>query len=585
MASCSDATFGFIFLGQEFGGAMRVVMEYLRAAWLSHLSSLAGLAAAGLVAAGYVALAVYGGWINYSIVPYLDTYDVLPIIFGGASSLAGWFALHNEHRILATKALLWVDYVLFQGAGVFLIVMNFVLMAFIAGGFFFFLRKAGGWGRANLPLYILLSVLPAFSFIQKENIVWEFQSQFFLVSLLPMASCALLLSFLERREVRANRVFGYLLSSALLAVLSVLNMGNGILFFGVYIVVLWAFRIIGGLGLAGCCLAALVYQLHSGTGSTNVHAMLEAFSAKTAKFLFYVPSALGNFSEKTLGQTGATIMGTCLLACCIYLVFAAARAIAKNRRRKNVTVLAAALAAYVCLSVLAATVARIDLADPFVSRYSTLSLMVFVMCLVGVLSCLESDRARRTLLAGAALVSLGLLGPWQLTVLQDMRPMDRLVAGLCYAYGIDDAEMRGIPHFNASKLEVAVALMKREKTGFVAAHPYALAEISTEAWTVPPGFVQIAGRIDAVKPVGSQGRYAFVTGWALEYKRKRVPPYVYIADGEKRVVGFAVVGAWRQELASPLGREAELSGLAGYVQRTALTKTDNLQFYCPAAGL
>ena len=247
--------------------------------------------------------------------------------------------------------------------------------------------------------------------------------------------------------------------------------------------------------------------------------------------------------------------------------------------------LAAALAAYVCLSVLAAAAARIDLADPFVSRYSTLSLMVFVMCLVGVLSCLESDRARRTLLVGAVLVSLGLLGPWQLTVLQDMRPMDRLVAGLGYAYGIEDAEKRGILHFDASKPEVAVALMKREKTGFVVAHPYALAELPPEVWTVPPGFVQVAGRIDAVKSVGSQGTYAAVTGWALEYKRKKVPPYVYIADGEKRVVGFAVVGAWRQELVSPLGREAELSGLMGYVRRSALARTDDLQFYCPAAGL
>jgi hypothetical protein len=79
----------------------------------------------------YIGLAVFGGIQHYSPVPHWDMWDGYLAFY--AKALSGdwsvWWAQHNEHRILIARLFFWMDLAWFHGTGLFLIIINYVLVA------------------------------------------------------------------------------------------------------------------------------------------------------------------------------------------------------------------------------------------------------------------------------------------------------------------------------------------------------------------------------------------------------------------------------------------------------------------------
>ncbi|MFM8316388.1 MAG: hypothetical protein ACKOA8_19080 [Deltaproteobacteria bacterium] len=176
-----------------------------------------------------ILLVLCGGARFYSDIPYMDMWDGTIDFFMRARSgrWYPWWEQHNEHRILLSRLLFWVDLQWLGGRSVFLVFMNY---------FFAFSIPAVFWGilkerkqEAKLPIddstTILGLLLTSWLLLwcQKENLVWAFQSQFFLSQLLPLAA----LWSAHKAFTRANSTF-YFVFACLLGVASTWTMANGI---------------------------------------------------------------------------------------------------------------------------------------------------------------------------------------------------------------------------------------------------------------------------------------------------------------------------------------------------------------------
>jgi hypothetical protein len=97
--------------------------------------------------------------------------------------------------------------------------------------------------------------------------------------------------------------------------------------------------------------------------------------------------------------------------------------------------------------------------------------------------------------------------------------------------------------------------------------------------TSATGFHACPGDVNAITPAPDDTRFMRISGWAFDESsgRKRVPKFVYIADGET-IVGVAGTGQPRRDVAlqyrSP---RVYLSGFDGYVRADA---GQNLRIVC-----
>ena len=159
-----------------------------------------------------------------SIIPHWDSWDGQKLFIYsllGSESIGEAFgylmAQHNEHRIVLTKLLFIVDEVFFEGKSYFLLFLNAVFPAIMAGVLVAFSRD-----RKYVYLPLILGFL--FLFDQNRNLTWAFQSQFFLAQYVPLIGYLLLSRFGDDASPK------FVLTLLGFAFLSMFTMANGMLF-------------------------------------------------------------------------------------------------------------------------------------------------------------------------------------------------------------------------------------------------------------------------------------------------------------------------------------------------------------------
>jgi len=176
-----------------------------------------------------IALAVAGGVLNYSPVPFWDMWNgTLQFVmnFNDGDRWSLW-SQHNEHRIVLARLLFLLDENIFGGTGVFLIVMNYVLVLIAASiywGVLVILNRQHVSGPVIAMAALFLTAI-LFLWTQENNLTWGFQSQFFLAQLLPL-SALLLLSL---SSLNPNQSTLWFCIACILGTLSVGTMANGLL--------------------------------------------------------------------------------------------------------------------------------------------------------------------------------------------------------------------------------------------------------------------------------------------------------------------------------------------------------------------
>jgi hypothetical protein len=534
------------------------------------------------ISALFIGITAYGAWTGYLSVPYLDTYNVLASTLK-KPLLSNLFTLHNEHRIVLTKILLWIDYSILNGLHIFLITINFALMACIAWSYLWFFNKTIEIKKETRPYCLLLSVFSAFSFVQKENITWEFQSQFFLVILLPMLSCLCLCIYIDAKDTAKKPWLRLqLFLSWFFLILNVLNMGNGIIFFALYSILLYIYKITNRFFTITLFACTAIYQIIFSATLAQKHSFFDVVTQKTTKFLLYIPAYLGSVSYTVGGYIVSIFFGSILLGCFVFFSYRAFKSMPDYLKNKPVVFIHITLVAYIILTASATALGRIELSNPFVSRYTTPSIMAFLFCILGLLSVTKTKKSLKRVLIIATLTSIGLFIPPQIQTSNEMIPTGKMLSGLSYAYNINDTEAQKIVHFDNRIPKEVLQLMKKKNIGYVTIHPYFFSTKSQDKWLIPEGFKAIYGKIDSVETIVSEDTFTHVRGWAFDSKTKAIPPYIYITDSRDHVVGFALLGSWRQELGNVFGREVELAGFEGYLLRSAETSLDDLRYYSSA---
>lgn len=162
-------------------------------------------------------LALIGVYINYSQIPVADSWSNYELITNiSEGHFSSFISLHNEHRILPSKILFWLDMVLFEGAEVFLLIIH-ILFILILFKLFSTLSLENNLNKKEQILFTLFILSMLFFWSQKANLTWAFQSPFYLVQIFS------LLTFYVIHK-KCSFIFVIIFS-----IFSVLSMGNGLL--------------------------------------------------------------------------------------------------------------------------------------------------------------------------------------------------------------------------------------------------------------------------------------------------------------------------------------------------------------------
>jgi len=179
---------------------------------------------AAFAALFFITATVYGAWLNYSPVPFSDSWEgIVAFYLRSLQDSSVWWHQHYDHRIFFSKILFWLDMRYFGGHSLLLIPLSLLLMLTIGWTFYrFAVHLLVSRGTEVRVLVLACLTMLSLSWIQRQNITWEFQSQFYLVYLLP------LLSFFALARSTVNGSMGWALASITLGVCAAFSMANGI---------------------------------------------------------------------------------------------------------------------------------------------------------------------------------------------------------------------------------------------------------------------------------------------------------------------------------------------------------------------
>lgn len=484
----------------------------------------------------YVACAVIGGVLFFSPVPRYDTWANIKLLDIDTvyDFVRALFSFHNEHRIFYTRLLFLADTHLFGGSLHFLIVVNYLLV--LAALFLFVhIYTRIGIKRSFIP-FVLVSVL--FFWGQHENMTWEFQSQFFLTSLMPLAAYY---CFSRAASGGGDEARYFFLSVALgvlstltmvsgLAVLPMLTMGAAVLRMPVKRV-----AVLAALSIAVCAAFFLL-------GPSSWQGSGTALKDNPKALIHYTLVYLGNpFS--VLG--GATLRGVSIAAAAgaVFMVLTVFACIVALKKRSENTI-------YVCLALFILHVAGIafvtgygrvalGVEQAFSSRYVTPSVMAWSALMLIYLPYYGNKKWSWIPFAVLILAFL----PYQTTALRKDSHRQAMfeLSELSLMLGIRDIRQLETGVFPDGRVFEWSGAAKKHSWGFYNSDRMkALEKVFVSRPRVATSGVPGTGSFTAPEPVQNHPEYSFVTG-AMDISGTVRSKEIYLLDGENRVIGVGLL--------------------------------------------
>ena len=528
-----------------------------------------------VLATAFVALAITGTARMYTPVPFWDmwggTLGFYIAINDGASWL--WWAQHNEHRIVLSRLLFWLDYELFAGLGIFLLVMNHV---FAALAVLLFWRSSKNRlqdtdaGRTTLFFVTCFLTAWLYQWIQHENLAWAFQSQFFLAQLLPL--CAFYWLHKSAADMHPNTAF---VIACLFGIASVGTMANGVLalpLMALYALIsrmrIWRVLLLCGMSIAMLGLYFHDYQAPPYHGST-VDALLHQPLEVVQFVLLYLGTPFFNLFGRGTVATMIAMISTCIMAA-IALTYLY-RGI---RSPKNNTLILALVFGIIYLAGTALGTASgrvtFGVLQAISFRYTTPALMAWACVLVLLLPwlCRQVKHHPRLIIATATVVvGLMLNLQWRAAIPQHQLVFDREVAGLALTLGVEDeAQIQHVFEMSPGLLRT-VEVAETRQLGMFGIYPWRGLKGALGNTVTHPSLPRCAGHVDIVAPVNADQDYLAIQGWLYNAERQQVPALITVTDGAGVVRGFALTGQPRPDVADAVDDNAYLSGFRGYVSR------------------
>ncbi|WP_045761015.1 hypothetical protein [Xanthomonas albilineans] len=501
---------------------------------------------------------VIGVAIHFPSTLYMDEWDGMIGFWQKLQrgDMGAWWAQHNEHRIVFTRLLFWLDLHFFKGKGYVLIPANVLLHLTIAGVLIFgYIRFATQ--RHSLFVIIGVVLTGRFLWMQNDNLIWGFQSQFIAVYFFAIAS------FLAYSRSQPKGPLTPQLIGLMLAFASMLSMSNGLITFPILVLMsfmlklTWKHRCL----TIGCTLLAWGLYLYGYHTPPYHSSPIDGFLHQPIDVVHYALNFLGSPAAFLgAGNHAPLIAGTFLVSASMAMAICLLRRKELNRYRIY-------LGATFAFSVIAALLAgggryNFGLESSIASRYTTPALIAWVSAIL-----LFADICTKTgFWSLAAIFGFSVLpaGLWSQRIILTMppQPFYRDVAVLGVKMGMRDSSYIDWMYPRSGQYLVVSLMNYADKNRF---------SVYSQDWVRQIGTLKFArdrvdntvckGSLDDTKEV--DGGW-LLNGWALALA-DHTAKLVVLSDQDDATVGYGVLGEDRPDVAQSVAGASDKTGWRGYV--------------------
>ncbi|ALO47189.1 hypothetical protein [Pseudohongiella spirulinae] len=538
--------------------------------WLSH-NPLVSIAM--LFALSMLGMAAVGTVIGFSPVPYWDMWGATLGFYMAVAdgNHAVWWAQHNEHRIVLSRLLFWLDYAFFGGRSVFLLTANFVIVLTAVATFFVIARQYLHNRESDAPLYVATAFLSAwlFQWMQEENLAWAFQSQFFLAQLLPLIA----LYLLSRAANLSTSGIWHFAGACGAGALAMGTMANGII--TLPLMTLYAFitrmsakRILALAALSVVLLTAyfLDYQRPGDHGS-----VITTLVTQPVELAHYVLLYLGTpfyvlAGEGETGLWAARISTVVMTILTLRALWPAVRAPRDNLIRLALIFYIVYLTGTALGTGSGRLIFGINQAVTY--RYTTPALMAWAallwLYLPPLINRMKNNRILSLIIA-AALASVMLWHQTAALTPQHQRIFDRAVAMLALEMDVRDEPQINTIYVMDEGLINTVEVASAYDVGIFADYPWHNLREQIGRRTAVRTGSQCVGHLDQVSAIATEPRFVRIDGWLFSASHNQAPHLIRLVSATGTTAGFALTGQPRPDVRDAVTKEAYLAGLRGYL--------------------
>jgi hypothetical protein len=507
---------------------------------------------------------------NYSPVPHWDMWDGYIAFYQRVSDgdWRAWWVGHNEHRMVFSRIVFWLDIRFFHGLSLLLIPLNLLLMGLL------WAALALGAHRlfkdlpqeSMMPAMAALLAVVCFSWMQKDNITWGFQNAFFAAYLFPILAFQCL-----ALSVSGPKSKLWFVGAVAFGAVSVGTMANGV--FALPLMAAMAVMLRQSktriLILVVASIGELLMYNHALAPSS-----LTGVSADPGRIIMFLLVYLGSPLAVILNDTVIAMFGGLVFIACSILCFSRWL---QSRVTDPMFLAFVTFLAYIGCTALATAIGR---TDAVASRYMTPVLLGWAVLSVLLVFEFHAHPKFAGVASAAAVFIPLLLLPSQLNAIR-VDPTEsnhrRLIAALALDLGVRDKVVVEATYPFEGVYAIASEAKRRGLSVFaLPAFSNARSYLHQQIDALP--LRDCLGHIDTRAAIGGDGAVSRVSGWAFDAKQRTIPAEVFFVDASNEVVGVGLTGFPRPDVAHGIDGKAGLSGFDGYV---FADKTD-LRFACPS---
>ena len=525
---------------------------------------------------GFALLAFSGSLLAHSPIPYWDMWNgylgfYLNLLSGDWGSL---WAQHNEHRILLTRLLFWVDLAWFNGWSYFLVITNLTLVAACAAMFW---RIRAEQSRGHNLFVGFFIVAWMFSWCQHENLLWGFQAQFILAQLIPLMAFYAMHQSVSHPESKWR--FGLVIG---LGLLSLGTMANGVLALPLVTVLALLSRaswrrvaVLGALSVLGVALYFHGYVKPAHHGSLT-QVLLDDPLGLVDYILVYLGGPFHHLLPSSrLRMVIPRVMGLLF----VVGTMVAARQVLRATHRNTLALALLIFIVFISGSALATAGGRMFLGveQALSSRYSTPVLMGWVSLLLLYMPLVDQSAILRKKTLTVLLVLLVPMSVAQAKALgSDSRKQtaaEHWAGALALEYGIRDlAQISKL--FPDPEVALMIAKGASERQLSVFGHP-PLGNLKEQLDTqfASLGSEACSGHLEEVKAIDGDDRFVQVQGWLFSDKQLKAPKVAQFIDSNGMIIGATVSGFAHSTQNGRNERKARWAGFKGYIRAEAQGKS------------
>jgi hypothetical protein len=529
-------------------------------------------------------LAIAGGIRGYSSIPYWDMWEgaLNFVIKASDGDWSVWWAQHNEHRIVLSRLLFWADINWFGGLSISLIAENFLIVGMSATVLWRVLYTYTTYSLDRSSRILIACFITGwlFQWMQSQNFIWGFQSQFLLVQLLPL--CAF---FYLSKSISRSRLFepNFLLA-CLMGVLSVGTMANGLIVLPMMFVYQFFYRQSKSkLGVIAFLATVTAYFYLIDYKSPSSHSsILETVKHDPIGFiqyaLIYIGSPFHYLSHGWLTPYLSLFFGAVFII--LYGAFFArcARSFKNNPLRL-------ALIFYIAFIICTALVTGggrlvFGLQQALESRYTTPAIMAWAALII-----LFSPYLSSIVKKFGWIVKLPILLLCLAMISLQLRALDpqvqyhflKRVAALGLSMGIPDPDRITAIYPSAQGALDIAKVAQQNNLAFFNTEPYRSASKLFDYASSNKDLPQCEGFIDGIETVKESSNYARLSGWVFNPALGSQPTTIKFLNQNNLVVGYAIVGGYRPDLQKAIDPRAIRAGFEGYVDLSMMGQMVSLQ--------